>query len=525
MNKLGLIAGMLILIASTISPTSLNSRFVVLNRTSSQLTVQLQINTSSGTDDLGGATIVISFNKAVLSYNSNPVSQTDYIFNNFNSGNYSTAKVTRPLSDKIWINITLPYENNNKGTVVSGSSNWTNVVTLNFNMVAQNDTVLLRCLSGNPFWGVYDGNNTTLWTSGTLTDLNILQVDKTPPDITDVTATNSRSVTVKFSKKLNPNSAQNKNNYSISNSVSINQAQLQPDSTSVLLKTSQQQSNIDYILTITDISDQNGNQIIPNPRKVNYKIATKSTSSNNGKGKIKNTISKVTTSSWEQNFSPDKMIDGLGMAASDSRWESAKSMPDTIIYDFGENVSMDSLNISFYKGESGRLYKYSVYTSKDLQVWNSKINDVWSDDSEWTILEIDSTRSRYIQVILKDCNQGKKSSIWEFESFGSKNKIDYQTQGTPNTFELSQNYPNPFNPSTKINYNIPTLTNSSKVEITVQLKIYDILGNEVATLVDEEKPAGNYEVEFKAENLASGVYIYRLKTSEYTDTKKMLLLR
>ncbi len=87
-----------------------------------------------------------------------------------------------------------------------------------------------------------------------------------------------------------------------------------------------------------------------------------------------------------------------------------------------------------------------------------------------------------------------------------------------NNYSLLQNYPNPFNPETKINFSLP---HSGKVEIIV----FDILGNEIETLVDEYKLAGIYEVEFNANNLPSGIYIYRLISADYMETKKMVLLR
>jgi hypothetical protein len=103
---------------------------------------------------------------------------------------------------------------------------------------------------------------------------------------------------------------------------------------------------------------------------------------------------------------------------------------------------------------------------------------------------------------------------------------------SPITFNLYQNYPNPFNPSTTIKYTIPnvTLSSSSRAESRdegsrVQLKVYDVLGNEVATLVDEFKPAGNYEVSFKANGLSSGIYFYKLVSRNFVETKKMILLR
>ena len=87
---------------------------------------------------------------------------------------------------------------------------------------------------------------------------------------------------------------------------------------------------------------------------------------------------------------------------------------------------------------------------------------------------------------------------------------------SPSTFSLEQNYPNPFNPSTKIKYSVTQSSN-------VVLKIYDVLGNEVATLVNEEKPAGSYEVEFNPSSLTSGVYFYKLQAGSFVDTKKMIL--
>ena len=86
-------------------------------------------------------------------------------------------------------------------------------------------------------------------------------------------------------------------------------------------------------------------------------------------------------------------------------------------------------------------------------------------------------------------------------------------------FDLSQNYPNPFNPSTTISFN-----NTSKMAF-VTLKVYDVLGNEVVTLVNEEKPAGSYEVEFNANGLSSGMYLYTLQTDSYIETKKMILMK
>jgi hypothetical protein len=88
----------------------------------------------------------------------------------------------------------------------------------------------------------------------------------------------------------------------------------------------------------------------------------------------------------------------------------------------------------------------------------------------------------------------------------------------PEQFSLSQNYPNPFNPTTKLRFEISELR-------FVKLEIYDILGREITTLVNEELHPGTYEVEFDGSNYPSGVYYYKLITDDYSNAKKMILLR
>ncbi|OIP62916.1 MAG: hypothetical protein AUK34_02605 [Ignavibacteria bacterium CG2_30_36_16] len=102
-------------------------------------------------------------------------------------------------------------------------------------------------------------------------------------------------------------------------------------------------------------------------------------------------------------------------------------------------------------------------------------------------------------------------------SFEYSNEIEVEI-GVPDEFVLYQNYPNPFNPTTNIQYAIASTQH-------VQLKIYDVLGNEVAVLVDEEKSPGNYSVEFESKNVASGLYFYSLTAGSLKQTKKMLLIK
>jgi hypothetical protein len=95
---------------------------------------------------------------------------------------------------------------------------------------------------------------------------------------------------------------------------------------------------------------------------------------------------------------------------------------------------------------------------------------------------------------------------------------DESSVETVKEFELAQNYPNPFNPSTIIGYTVPVAGH-------VSLKVYNTIGQEVATLVDAENTSGHYDVTWNAHNLASGVYIYKLEAGQYHDMKKMILVK
>jgi hypothetical protein len=121
--------------------------------------------------------------------------------------------------------------------------------------------------------------------------------------------------------------------------------------------------------------------------------------------------------------------------------------------------------------------------------------------------------------------------------FKNGNPVDVANEeGTFYSFNLEQNYPNPFNPSTKIKFTIPAVEtrHASSLQM-VTLKVFDILGNEIATLVNEELPAGEYETEFGASGLTSGisakggyvsgVYFYQLKAGSLIQTKKMVLVK
>ncbi|MCP5063560.1 MAG: T9SS type A sorting domain-containing protein, partial [Ignavibacteriae bacterium] len=111
-------------------------------------------------------------------------------------------------------------------------------------------------------------------------------------------------------------------------------------------------------------------------------------------------------------------------------------------------------------------------------------------------------------------NQIISNSIFYFNSF----PVSTEHANKITTFKLEQNYPNPFNPSTKISYQ---LRNAGHVSLIV----YDVLGNEVATLVNEKQTRGAYDVNFNASNLTSGIYFYKITTANFSQVRKMILVR
>ncbi len=162
-------------------------------------------------------------------------------------------------------------------------------------------------------------------------------------------------------------------------------------------------------------------------------------------------------------------------------------------------------------------------------VYNPSIN-------QWSVFANGlSAKRAYMADILYKNNYYVIGGLNEFGA--SVNIVEFITNQTTDVesnstlvdeFELHQNYPNPFNPVTKIKFEIPasTLNPFSKGEGTlVQLKVYDMLGNEVATLVNEQKPAGVYEVEFNASSLTSGIYIYKLQIGKKMFARKMSLIK
>ncbi len=139
--------------------------------------------------------------------------------------------------------------------------------------------------------------------------------------------------------------------------------------------------------------------------------------------------------------------------------------------------------------------------------------------------------STYTTLLISVTNQSNEKTIYSFQA---NTATDVKVSNNiPLTFSLSQNYPNPFNPTTTIKYDIPMMILSEGAKSSsqtfgrtyVSLKIYDILGREVTTLVNEFKEAGSYEVRFNASALPSGIYFYKLEAGHFSSTKKFMLIK
>ena len=230
--------------------------------------------------------------------------------------------------------------------------------------------------------------------------------------------------------------------------------------------------------------------------------------------------------------------------------------PDTILYNSAEELNQVVRTVSFYLSPSTEFYFTDFYyvlndsladsalTETDLV--NFKVELVREqtgavagtfDDVTYTKQQLDRHENVSYQVDCSNISTGDYylrlvtavNGYSEYflgnvqnngENLDKKNyqKINFDGTKLPKSYELSQNFPNPFNPSTTIRYQIPKAGN-------VSLKVYDILGSEAATLVDEFKETGRYEVNFVVSSLASGVYIYRLQADEFVDVKKMIVIK
>ncbi len=233
-----------------------------------------------------------------------------------------------------------------------------------------------------------------------------------------------------------------------------------------------------------------------------------------------------------------------------------KEAPDTIIYNSPEELNGSLITEPFHLDQNSSLLFTNYYyvinkeaadsllsvidaVSFRVELVNSSTNQVAGtfdnitfskenlDDYENVSYEIDcsgiSEGEYFLRIVTSQIGDASYSLINTQNDASnmakkSYNKVAYSGEEIPLKYDLSQNYPNPFNPATTINYQLPQ-------NGYVTLKIYDILGSEVSTLVNEQKNQGRYQINFDASHLASGVYIYQLRVNDYVSARKMLLLK
>jgi len=213
----------------------------------------------------------------------------------------------------------------------------------------------------------------------------------------------------------------------------------------------------------------------------------------------------------------------------------------------GEPFNLDKTNADRLPGYDLGAYEYKDIVPVEMTTFSSSVKDnaiylIWitateknnlgfsiersTDKSNWTAIGfVTGTGTSSVPNNYSYVDNSAKAGInyYRLKQIDNNGSFEYSEVINVNLsalkrYVLSENYPNPFNPSTNISFTIP---NNSKVS----LKVYDMLGKEVALLVNEYRPAGRYEVKFSAANLASGTYIYRLQSDGFSESKKMTLIK
>jgi hypothetical protein len=212
------------------------------------------------------------------------------------------------------------------------------------------------------------------------------------------------------------------------------------------------------------------------------------------------TYGSVAAEQWES-----VLVDYKNVKVTD---ENADGDPGPNSYNFGESVIDD--------GTGGARIEYQDGNHNYYNNWDSTL----AKNSANIYVKLNSTFTEVKGILFYSHSYYKivPRKNDDFIGYGEPVGVKKENSEIPVSYKLDQNYPNPFNPSTTINFSIPK-------ESKVYLRIYNILGQEVKTLVSENKMPGNYSVQFNANELSSGVYFYTIKAGNYNQVKKMLLLK
>lgn len=195
--------------------------------------------------------------------------------------------------------------------------------------------------------------------------------------------------------------------------------------------------------------------------------------------------------------------------------------PDSL-RDFCMAMTIDRNDNVYLTGESSAGYSDGKiitlkYDSSASEIWQATYSDGPNAIDEGNFIAVDDSGSVSVGGSSVTSN-GFDYLAFKYRQQEGTGIISTPTSNFPKNFVLYQNFPNPFNPSTTIRYSLPIST-------FVSLRLYGVLGNEIATLIDNFQRAGNHSVEFDATYLSSGVYFYRLQAGGFTDTKKLIFLK
>jgi len=214
---------------------------------------------------------------------------------------------------------------------------------------------------------------------------------------------------------------------------------------------------------------------------------------------------------------PENIVDGNNI----SRWQAAAApAAQSVQLDLGRIDSIKKIIIRW--GNKAYAKQYSVQASNDLVSWSvvkSVLNGTGGTNFAETLDNLSSV-GRYLTFLLQSQGSGAYSiaEIYVYGAPANTTGVAIDPRILPFDYSLSQNYPNPFNPTTTINFGLPKSSN-------VKLIVYNLLGQQIATIVDSYMEAGYKSVRFNASGLSSGMYFYRLEAGDFVSNKKMLLIK